>query len=28
VLMALITTAMTGPLFDITLRRVPLKVDA
>jgi Kef-type K+ transport system membrane component KefB len=27
VLMALITTAMTGPLFDATLRRVPLKVD-
>ncbi len=28
VLMALITTAMTGPLFDAALRRVPLKVDA
>lgn len=27
VLMALITTAMTGPLFDATLRRVPLKID-
>jgi Kef-type K+ transport system membrane component KefB len=24
VLMALITTAMTGPLFDATLRRVPV----
>jgi Kef-type K+ transport system membrane component KefB len=27
VLMALITTAMTGPLFDATLRKVPLKVE-
>jgi Kef-type K+ transport system membrane component KefB len=27
VLMALITTAMTGPLFDATLRRVPVRVD-
>jgi Kef-type K+ transport system membrane component KefB len=27
VLMALITTAMTGPLFDATLRRVPVKVE-
>lgn len=27
VLMALVTTAMTGPLFDTTLRKVPVKVD-
>ncbi|MEX0797461.1 MAG: cation:proton antiporter [Acidimicrobiia bacterium] len=27
VLMALITTAMTGPLFDATLRKVPDRVD-
>jgi Kef-type K+ transport system membrane component KefB len=27
VLMALITTAMTGPLFDATLGKVPVKVD-
>ncbi|MGF1618738.1 MAG: cation:proton antiporter [Acidimicrobiia bacterium] len=28
VLMALITTTMTGPLFDATLRRVPHNIDA
>jgi len=28
VLMALITTSMTGPLFDATLRKVPVKVEA
>jgi Kef-type K+ transport system membrane component KefB len=27
VLMALITTAMTGPLFDATLRKVPVRVE-
>jgi Kef-type K+ transport system membrane component KefB len=28
VLMALITTSMTGPLFDATLRKVPVKAEA